>query len=144
MNKDIQEIFELFPNLERLFFKDFICEYNSPYSLNSTHIKALMMLYFNNQCPISGLSEKTNLEKGSFTPVVTKLLKLDLINKIRDENDKRVYKLFLTEKGKEIAMEVSESHESYVEDKLNQLSTTKKDEFLLCLKKINNISKEFN
>ena len=85
--------------IEKVYFKGFEGTCDFPFHLNQTHIKTLMTLKFEGENPMSVISDKLNLEKGSFTPVANSLIDLGLIEKTPDCKDKRVYNLHLTEKG---------------------------------------------
>lgn len=136
----LNEIFEHKLIFERVFFKNFTDGYNFPKELNQTHIRTILMLYFKDSCPMTKISKKTNLEKGSFTSVANKLIKLGYIEKHRDEIDKRVYKLNLTQKGKKIAAEVGIAHNEYVNNLFGKLSSKEKVEYFKAVEKINILS----
>ncbi len=133
----LNEIFEHKLIFERAFFKNFADGYNIPKELNQTQVRTILMLYFKDSCPMAIISEKANLEKGSFTSVANKLIKLGYIEKNRDEIDKRVYKLNLTQKGKKIASEVGIAHSEYVNNLFGKLSSKEKAEYFKAIEKIN-------
>lgn len=132
MNKDqtLMSVFKLKNSLEHIFFKDFIHIYNAPAGFNDTHIKTLMTLKFTGPRPMSDISRQLLLEKGSFTPVANKLIKLGYVVKERSEEDKRVYLLSLTEAGLAFADDFSESHYIYINKLLDSLGGEQKNELI--------------
>lgn len=122
--------------LEQLVFKDFLHQYDFPKGLNPTHIKTLMSLYIHGSAPMSELSRMLNLEKGSFTPVANKLIKEEFIKKERNQTDKRIYELMLTEKGEKIAKEFSTAHRKYLTDLVKQVEDL--DGFLEAINTVTN------
>ena len=94
--------------------------------------------------PMSDLSHKINLEKGSFTTVANKLMDLEYIKKTRNEVDKRVYELSLTDSGKRIAVEFATMHNKYINELLNQIDDDKKDEFFKAVKLMKDILMEIS
>ena len=54
------------------------------------------------------MGKKLHLDSGTLTPVLKKLLSMELINKYRDKNDDRVVIVEVTEKGKKMKEEITE------------------------------------
>jgi len=107
-------LFNLNRDLSQLFFKDFFDSYQPEDSLNNTHLKTLMFIKFNEPCSMSFISEKVALEKGSFTTVSHHLIQSGYIEKRRDQEDKRISLLQMTEKGKRFTDEFADQHLEYV------------------------------
>jgi DNA-binding MarR family transcriptional regulator len=59
------------------------------------------------------LSEKMNLDSSTMTRVIDKLVRDELINRDRDNSDRRVVVVSLTEKGNKAATELSSSVNEY-------------------------------
>ena len=138
IDHNIRSIFELQSLIDTLFFKSFIQHYTMPLGLNQTHLKALINIRFNDGCPMSDISHRLGMEKGSFTPVANKLIANDFIRKTRSQTDKRVYNLELTEKGKETADSFGRKHWDYIENLLTlQYDDEAKNEFLTNVASIN-------
>ncbi|MGD8114079.1 MAG: MarR family winged helix-turn-helix transcriptional regulator [Sphaerochaetaceae bacterium] len=107
-------LFDLNRDLSQLFFKEFFDSFQFEDSLNHTHIKALMFIKFNEPCSMSTISAKVALEKGSFTTVSHHLIQSGYIEKQRDQEDKRISLLRLTEKGNKFTDEFADQHLEYV------------------------------
>lgn len=118
-NRSIQDIFALRSSIDGVFFKAFLANWTNPLQLNRSHLLTLILLSFQSSCPMSRISDRLGLEKGSFTAVAGRLLALDLIVRRRDAVDKRVYNLTLTPSGKELAEQVKTDHIQFIRDKLS-------------------------
>ena len=57
---------------------------------------------------VKEMGKKLHLDSGTLTPVLKKLLSMELINKYRDKNDDRVVIVEVTEKGKKMKEEITE------------------------------------
>ena len=142
INNQGRDIFELIAVLVKVYFKDFENSITLPNGLNHTHIRTLIFLCFKDDCPMSVISEKANIEKGSFTPVANKLIRLGYIEKRRDNIDKRIYNLHLTTKGKKFAKELSKEHMEHIENLLSGLSSEDKQNYFKAIKLVEKTTKE--
>jgi DNA-binding MarR family transcriptional regulator len=67
--------------------------------LNRTHMKALMVIYLENDPYMTMVCRHMNMEKGSLTPVIDRLLRMNLVERGSDPGDRRKVNLHLTELG---------------------------------------------
>lgn len=132
-NAQLEDILKLHSILEKVYFKDFWVDFDFPKGLNHTHLKTLIILYFEGSCSMSTVSEMTNLEKGSFTPVANKLIKLDYINKQQNIADKRIYDLTLTRNGQRLADRFIKTHINYIDHLLSALTYREKEDYFAAL-----------
>ncbi len=139
-NEGLKSILELRSIIEKVFFKEFQATYEFPFSLNHTHIRTMMMLNFEGDKPMSLVSDKLNLEKGSFTPVATNLIEHGYIIKIPDSKDKRVFHLSLTDKGRVFSTEFCHKHNTYVNELLEVLTEDEKKSYFMAIQTINNLT----
>lgn len=123
----LKKIFNLKFHIENIFFKAYEDSLDLPVKLNHTHFKTMIILHFEGERPMSDISSKLSLEKGSFTPVANLLIKLGYIGKRQSQTDRRVYNIFLTEKGETFASKFIETHYKYMESKLSELSGEDQD-----------------
>ena len=140
-DKTLYEIFTLHYIINKVFFKNFECQYPLK-DMNFTHVKTLITLSFEQPCAMSVVSEKMGLEKGSFSPVAHHLIKLGYIKKTQDTNDKRVYYLELTKKGREFSDKVVADHLKYIEKEVNNFSELDKDIYFNAIKLIISLTKK--
>lgn len=68
--------------------------------------KILSFLYFNDGCIQKVLAENCHIEAATVTSILSNMEKAELIYRVRNENDKRVFNVFITEKGKKLKLEV--------------------------------------
>ena len=80
----------------------FISKEISKFGIGSGQIMFLIELYKNDGISQEELSEILNIDKATTCRAIKKLEKEELLIKVKDENDKRAYKLYLTEKSKSI------------------------------------------
>jgi len=135
-----KSILDLRSRIEKVYFKGFEGTCDFPFHLNQTHIKTLMTLKFDGEKPMSVISDKLNLEKGSFTPVANSLIELELIEKTSDSKDKRVYNLCLTEKGRDFSTDFCHRHNDYVNKLLEVLSEDEINHYFTAIELINEIT----
>lgn len=65
-------------------------------------IMFLMHLYNNNVARQDELSQTFNIDKGNITKSIKRLEDRGFLYKVKDSQDKRVYNIYLTEKGQEL------------------------------------------
>lgn len=103
MQKMVNDFIEMtlnFPHLYNAAIYDEVdishyCEDN----LNRTQMRTLLLVDFYSGSPMTEISRRLELEKGSFTPVARKLMKLGYIRGSCSPRDKRKTILKLTPKG---------------------------------------------
>lgn len=139
-NESFRSILDLRSIIEKVYFKEFEAKIDFPFKLNHTHIKTLMTLRFEGERPMSMISDKLNMEKGSFTPVANILIEHGFIEKIPDSNDKRIFNLSLTEKGRDFSTKLYHLHNTYVNELLEVLSADEKSLYFAAIQLINTIS----
>lgn len=61
---------------------------------------ALLILWEQDGILVSDIAKKLEIDAGTATPLIQRLEKLELVNRIRCDDDERRVRVFLTEKGK--------------------------------------------
>jgi DNA-binding MarR family transcriptional regulator len=117
-----KDILELRSVIENAFFRAFEESTDFPANLNHTHVRTMVFLKFEGEKPMSTVSNKLNMEKGSFTPVANHLIELGYIERVPDPRDKRVCNLRLLESGKELTNEIIAKHNIFADRMLEQLT----------------------
>lgn len=87
------------------------------------------------------LGEVLDVRKPRVTAIVTKLLDKDLVEQIKDEKDKRIKKLVLTEKGNELIEDHKKKHRRFFENIWNEFSEEERKMWLVLMNKMNLILK---
>lgn len=130
INEACEGILHLKSTIEHTFFKEFFAQYESEDGLNHSHIITLLSLNHWGPAPMSTISEKVNLEKGSFTTVSKKLIEQGYMVKERDQEDKRVYNLHLTDKGHQYVETFRKTHLTFIEGKISQLDEAEQKTYM--------------
>ncbi|MGL5380356.1 MarR family winged helix-turn-helix transcriptional regulator [Clostridium sp.] len=72
------------------------------YNLTYTQYIAMLVVWENEKITVKEMGQKLHLDSGTLTPVLKKLLSMELVTKYRDEKDDRVVIVELTEKGRNL------------------------------------------
>lgn len=84
------------------------------YPITSTQFIALQWMKEYDDLTIGELSNKIGLAFSTTTDLVDRMEKNDLVERIRDSNDKRVVRVSVLNKGEEIIIEVIEKRQKYL------------------------------
>jgi len=133
-NESSDLVFDLQFYIRKVFFKGFESTFDFPPGIRHGYIKALMFLKMEGPSLMSKISEKANLEKGSFTTVSNRLIDLGYVKKIQDPSDKRAFFLDLTEEGHELTARIARAHHAYISAKIGVLSEEEQGMLLSALK----------
>lgn len=79
----------------------FISKNLADYGMGSGQIMFLLQLYKQDGISQEELSEKLSIDKGTTARSIKKLEEEGFLIRVKDENDKRAYKIYLTDKSKE-------------------------------------------
>lgn len=105
----------------------------------------LFLLWEEDGLTNSEIAEKLDVKPSSVTNMVKKLDKKEMIKRVQDEQDKRVTRIFLTEKGRELE-EGQKNHQDEISEELfDFLSEEEKSNLIAILKRIisENTSEDF-
>lgn len=70
--------------------------------LSYTQYLVMLVLWENKEMDFKTLGEKVNLKTGTLTPLLKKMEKAGLLNRIRKEDDERKVNIKITQKGIEL------------------------------------------
>lgn len=90
-------------------------------------------------CTSSQLAEQFNVQKSAITAIITRLFEKGLIQRTRDENDRRVVYLTLTDKGNELFLQTEERIYKLVESFITQFEQEEITQFMKTYEKLNQI-----
>lgn len=88
-----------------LFFENFLLRMKdfpkciTPTTLPPSHIKVILYLEKEKSVPISQVAKKLGISKSNMTPIIDKLIELDLVKRYSDTKDRRVLRVELTPKA---------------------------------------------
>ena len=97
------------------------------YSIGLAHQKVIHLISMYEGISISDLLKKLKVTKQSLNRVLKDLIKLDIIEFKRDEQDTRIKHIFLNNKGKKIFEEIFQTQKKRI---YNALLNSKSDEVL--------------
>ena len=89
--------------------------------------------------PMSELAKNLGLDKSTLTRNIKILINRNLVDKIQDESDLRVYKVYLTEDGESIKQSLYHDIDTFTSGLLNSLDYSLQDEMYLLDKLIHKL-----
>ena len=116
--------------------KCFITKEMSKYGIGSGQIMFLMQLYKKDGISQEELSENLNIDKGTTCRAIKKLEEEEFLIRVKDENDKRAYKLYLTEKSKAMKDNIKSLLDEWEKHISKELSNEEVETLFSILKKI--------
>ncbi len=97
------------------------------YPITSPQFVALQWLLEEGDLTIGELSNKISLAFSTTTDLVDRMEKNELVERVRDTNDRRVVRIHLLNKGKKIIREVIKKRQEYLGEVLEKFSDEEKD-----------------
>lgn len=107
------------------------------YNLSDGHILILTYLYRVKTCTASDITRYLGITSGGGTVLTDRLLRNNLIKRLRLEEDRRVVQLSLTTEGKEIVDQIIENRATAFVKLLHDLEETEIDQMLSVFRKLN-------
>ncbi|EIT84787.1 MarR family transcriptional regulator [Fictibacillus macauensis ZFHKF-1] len=130
----LDQIKDTFFYLRRAFIEDQIKDI--PYNLTPTKYAVLKTLFQQQDCMVADLSQKMSLTSGATTTLLNQLEGEELIRRVRDEKDRRVVWIRLTEIGTGLISSILEKRNLFWAEMISTLTTEEQDEYIRLLKKI--------
>ncbi|MDM5228548.1 MarR family transcriptional regulator [Cytobacillus sp. NJ13] len=93
-------------------------------------------------CTSSELAEVFDVKKSAITAMITRMWEKGLIQRTRDENDRRVVYLTLTEKGNELYVKAEEKIHNLVESLINRFDQAEIQQFIETFEKLDKVLSE--
>ena len=114
--------------IKHAFFKDYQIPEKFNY-LNLTQERILLQVSSSVNHSMVSIARAIGLEKGPFSQTVDKLEKLDLVRRVRSEEDKRQVNLQLTAQGQQVADELQQGMEAHFQKLVEHFSTAEIEAF---------------
>ncbi|HIP73268.1 MAG TPA: MarR family transcriptional regulator [Anaerolineae bacterium] len=108
----------------------------SQYNLSAPRYYALVHILEEPGISSSGLSERLICDKSNVTRIVRGLEKQGYLYRKPHETDGRTQRLYLTEKGQTICLEIQNSHHAYNDARLMEIDETTRDNLLHTLSQL--------
>jgi DNA-binding MarR family transcriptional regulator len=93
-------------------------------------------------CTSTELAEVFKVQKSAITAIITRLWEKGLIKRTRDEHDRRVVYLTLTEKGEDLFQKMEQRIHALVESFITKFDPSEIKQFIDTFEKLNRILKE--
>lgn len=106
------------------------------YGLTAPQFGILEALHHLGPLPLGELAEKLLVTGGNVTYVMDRLERLGLVERCRNEADRRVVTAHLTAKGRELVTEVFPGHATYITELLETLDPEEQDTARELLKRL--------
>ena len=107
------------------------------YPINTTEFSVMEFLYSKGEKSIQEIRDRILLASGSATYVIDNLEKKGYVNRIVNQNDRRVAYIKLTEAGKDLINDIFPTHKKNTKKIFNDLTEEELDTLKEILKKIN-------
>ena len=113
----------------------------SNYTITPPQFVALQWLHESGDMTIGDLSQKMYLAFSTTTDLVDRMEKNELVQRVRDEQDRRVVRIHLLPEGERIIQEVIEKRQNYLRDLLQDFEVDEAQELLELLEKLHLLMK---
>lgn len=114
------------------------------YPITSPQFIALQWLIEEGNLTIGELSQKNGLAFSTTTDLVDRMEKNNLVKRIKDENDRRVVRIHVLDKGRNIIKEVIHKRQDFLGDVLETFSPSQVGELSELLKNLQKQMKIIN
>jgi DNA-binding MarR family transcriptional regulator len=106
-----------------------------------TNDQHYMLRYINHadSCTSSELADVFNVKKSAITAIITRLFEKGLIERTRDEKDRRVVYLTLTNKGNELFEKTEDRIHKLVASFINKFDPIEIEQFIETYEKLNRL-----
>jgi len=114
------------------------------YDLGSGQFHFLMMLYKKDGVNQETLAETLNIDKATSARAIKKLEEKGYVTRTRDENDRRNYNVFLTEKAQTLKPQIKSILKNWTDFLLTNISKKEQEQLFIILDKISQNSTHQN
>lgn len=119
----VKHMFNAFPLMrKRLMNTDTI---QSEHGIPMSHVQVLVILNEHSSLSVSEISQRLGIAKPNITPLVDRLIDMELVDRRRDQNDRRVVNVAILPKGQEKLHAIQTTLVNYIQ--AQKLSLTSAD-----------------
>ena len=109
----------------------------SQFGVSIVEFRCLRILYRNADITVNQLAKKMSLTSSRITRIVDGLVKKDFVHRISGKNDRRIYHLSLSRRGKLITQDMIERYVAMHEEILSTVPVAEQKEMLRFLHSLN-------
>ena len=113
----------------------------SNYTITPPQFVALQWLHESGDMTIGDLSTKMYLAFSTTTDLVDRMEKNELVQRVRDEQDRRVVRIHLLPEGERVIQEVISKRQEYLQEILVEFNEKELDDLLENLQKLHKLMK---
>ncbi|MGE3800381.1 MAG: MarR family winged helix-turn-helix transcriptional regulator [Candidatus Kapaibacterium sp.] len=106
---------------------------------NKQELLALSILGASGACRMGEISEHLGVGQSAVTPIVDRLESQELVQRKRSDQDRRVWLVELTEKGKEVVAGEDEIYQQVATEMLAPLKAAERDMLIKLLQRVGDI-----
>ena len=110
--------------------------------LSMTEVHILEAIQKSESNMMSAIAKRLMVTQGTLTVSTSKLVKKGYVERVKDEKDKRIVRLTLTDKAESIMQIHNQFHEAMIEKLLSELELDKEEELINSLKNLMKFFKE--
>jgi len=140
-NKNIKELVDRYINVSFSVTKKAESLIKEQIGSDLTSDQHYTLRYMNQvgTCTSSELAEVFDVKKSAITAIINRMWEKGLIKRTRDENDRRVVYLTLTDKGNELFQKTEERVHKLVESLINKFDQMEIQQFIETYEKLNQV-----
>jgi DNA-binding MarR family transcriptional regulator len=116
----ITNMFALFPLVQRKIMKPENLECHD--GLSHSHFQIIYILNVFGILPVSEIANKMAISRSNMTPLIDKLIKEELVQRLPSEQDRRIINIALTDYGRKFLEEHQKSIMNYLRKRLSCLA----------------------
>lgn len=106
------------------------------YNLTFSQFMVLEALYSKGDMSVGEVRERILSSVGTIPLIINNLVKMNYVERLADEKDKRVSILHLTKEGCDVISKVAPKNEMMIEESMKVLDSEEKEKLLYLLKKM--------
>lgn len=111
-------------------------------NLSMTEVHILEAIEKSESNMMSAIAKKLMVTQGTLTVSTSKLVKKGYVERVKDEKDKRIVRLKLTDKAAHVLKMHAKFHDEMIEKLLNELELDKEQELIQSLRNLMEFFKE--
>ncbi len=115
--------------------RDILADFN----ITNPQFNALLVLKENKGLAMGDLCNELLLACSTATDLVDRMEKNDFLERRRDTQDRRVIRLYITEKGRTVISEVVAARRRYVSSILERLSVEERDQLATAMERLHSL-----
>lgn len=112
------------------------------FEITPPQFNALLLLSEHGDMTIGDLGSKMYLASSTATDLIDRMERNLLVERVRDDSDRRVVRLHMTDKGKQMILEVLESRKRYLDKLLAHVDQEDQEKLVNSLSKIYDLMKD--